>query len=86
MDSDTTPISPLQFSLFHSRHMYHNVWCGVFTLRHFSRNAEGCTPFMQAVCNRAYQAAVVVLDVAKKMSSVIKEDRSEVNQEVGFQG
>ena len=41
---------------------------------------------MQAVCNRAYQAAVVVLDVAKKMSSVIKEDRSEVNQEVGFQG
>ena len=47
-----------------------------------ARNAEGCTPFMQAVCNRAYQAAVIVLDVAKKMSSVIKEDRSEVNQEV----
>ena len=39
---------------------------------------------MQAVCNRAYQAAVVVLDVAKKMSSVLKEDRSEVNQEVSF--
>ncbi len=39
---------------------------------------------MQAVCNRAYQAATVVLDVAKKMASVIKEDRSEVNQEVGI--
>ena len=37
---------------------------------------------MQAVCNRAYQAATVVLDVAKRAASVMREDRSEVNQEV----
>ncbi|XP_076437649.1 E3 ubiquitin-protein ligase UBR5-like [Babylonia areolata] len=33
-----------------------------------ARNAEGCTPFMQAVCGRAYPAASALLDCALKLS------------------
>ena len=36
---------------------------------HCIRNAEGCTPFMQAVCNRAYPAATVIFDTAKKLAT-----------------
>jgi hypothetical protein len=35
----------------------------------FTRNAEGCTPFMQAVCGRAYPAALAVLNSAIKLST-----------------
>jgi len=33
------------------------------------RNAEGCTPFMQAVCQRAYPAALYLLDTAKRIAT-----------------
>ncbi|GFS00247.1 ubiquitin protein ligase E3 component n-recognin 5 [Elysia marginata] len=32
-----------------------------------SKNAEGCTPFMQAVCGRAYNAALSILEAALKV-------------------
>ncbi|KAL8591738.1 hypothetical protein ACOMHN_032280 [Nucella lapillus] len=34
-----------------------------------ARNAEGCTPFMQAVCGRAYPAALALLNCALKLST-----------------
>ncbi|XP_013417983.1 E3 ubiquitin-protein ligase UBR5 isoform X2 [Lingula anatina] len=34
-----------------------------------AKNAEGCTPFMQAVCCRAYTAALVIMDACKKVST-----------------
>jgi len=34
-----------------------------------ARNAEGCTPFMQAVCSRAYPAAMVLLDTARRLAT-----------------
>ena len=34
----------------------------------FCRNAEGCTPFMQAVRGRSYPAALVLMDCIKKVS------------------
>ncbi|XP_046357083.2 E3 ubiquitin-protein ligase UBR5-like isoform X2 [Haliotis rufescens] len=42
-----------------------------------SRNAEGCTPFMQAVRGRAYPAALTLLDAAKKKAT---EDVPEVDR------
>ena len=33
------------------------------------RNAEGCTPFMQAVVQRAYPAALYLLDTAKRIAT-----------------
>lgn len=38
-----------------------------------AKNAEGCTPFMQAVCGRAYSAALLLLDIAKKVALKDKE-------------
>ena len=35
---------------------------------HFTRNAEGCTPFMYAVKGRAYTAAMTLLDTVKRVS------------------
>ena len=32
------------------------------------RNSEGCTPFMQAVCCRAYNAALTLMDAACTLS------------------
>lgn len=34
-----------------------------------ARNAEGCTPFMQAVCGRAYPAAMAILTTALKLAA-----------------
>jgi len=36
---------------------------------HCNRNAEGCTPFMQAMCQRAYPAALYLLDTAKRIAT-----------------
>lgn len=33
------------------------------------RNAEGCTPFMQAICCRAYPAALYILDTARRIAT-----------------
>lgn len=38
-------------------------WCFLY------RNAEGCTPFMQAVAMRAYQAALYILEIAKRVAT-----------------
>ncbi|XP_036356729.1 E3 ubiquitin-protein ligase UBR5 isoform X2 [Octopus sinensis] len=38
-----------------------------------AKNAEGCTPFMQAVCGRAYSAALLLMDIAKKVALKDKE-------------
>lgn len=35
-----------------------------------SKNAEGCTPFMQAVCGRAYMAGLSILEAALKIRDV----------------
>ncbi|ESO86003.1 hypothetical protein LOTGIDRAFT_129991 [Lottia gigantea] len=32
-----------------------------------AKNAEGCTPFMQAVCGRAYSAGIIIMDGVKKV-------------------
>ncbi|KAL4218424.1 E3 ubiquitin-protein ligase ubr5 [Mactra antiquata] len=34
-----------------------------------AKNAEGCTPFMQAVKGRAYTAAIILLDTIKRVST-----------------
>ncbi|XP_064596947.1 E3 ubiquitin-protein ligase UBR5-like isoform X2 [Liolophura sinensis] len=34
-----------------------------------ARNAEGCTPFMQAVCGRAYNAGLTIFEAAKKLAT-----------------
>ncbi|KAK6168099.1 hypothetical protein SNE40_021993 [Patella caerulea] len=34
-----------------------------------AKNAEGCTPFMQAVCGRAYSAGIIVMDAAKRVAT-----------------
>lgn len=38
------------------------------------RNAEGCTPFMQAICSRAYPAALYILDTARRIAMKDQQD------------
>ena len=38
-----------------------------------SRDVQGYTPFMQAVCGRAYRAAIQLLDTAQRIAKVITE-------------
>lgn len=33
-----------------------------------ARNAEGCTPFMQSLCGRAYPASLLIMDSAKQLA------------------
>lgn len=44
-----------------------------------ARNAEGCTPFMQAICSRAYPAALYILDTARRVST---KDQQEVDRDL----
>ncbi len=43
------------------------------------RNTESCTPFMQAVCSRAYPVALFLLDVAKRLAV---NEKGESNKEL----
>ncbi|KAL3890879.1 hypothetical protein ACJMK2_003152 [Sinanodonta woodiana] len=45
-----------------------------------AKNAEGCTPFMQAVCGRAYLAAMTIMDTVKKVALV--KDTQEVDKAI----
>ena len=41
----------------------------IYMSLYYFRNAEGCTPFMQAVCSRSYPAAMVLLDTARRLAT-----------------
>ena len=41
------------------------------------RNSEGCTPFMQAVCCHAYNAALIIMDAACTIATHTPADSSE---------
>ncbi|KAK6960404.1 E3 ubiquitin-protein ligase UBR5 [Biomphalaria glabrata] len=47
-----------------------------------SKNAEGCTPFMQAVCCRAYPAALSILEAAIKVRNQLQAEDSVASTEL----